>query len=455
MTQYEKMTETNVKKLITLLAIPTVISMLVTAVYNVADTFFVSRINDSASAAISVVFSLMTLIQSIGFTIGMGSGSLISVSLGNRKEKDASKYASQGILMGLILGVIFITFGLIFNSNIMSLLGASETSLPYSILYGRWIFIASPFMILSFIMNNILRNEGKARLSMIGLSFGGLLNIALDPLFIYGFDMGISGAGLATMISQITSFMILASFFLFNRTVCKINVKYLTKDIRSYLEALRRGMPTLFRQGFATGSNIILNFLAKPYGDSIVAALGITAKLYMILRNIIVGIGQGYMPVVGYNYGAKKYSRIKESFYYVLILETIICALFTIAFFIFSNELVNIFTDSNDVIVVGGRAVKYLSFSLIFLGLSTTINQSLQIIGYAKSATFLASLRQGLVYIPLIFMLEALFSETGLCLTQPISDTLTALISIPFIFYFFKIISEPKEETKIDYEAEE
>ena len=436
MTQYEKMTETNVKKLITLLAIPTVISMLVTAIYNVADTFFVSRINDSASAAISVVFSLMTLIQSIGFTIGMGSGSLISVSLGNRKEKDASKYASQGILMGLI-----------FNSNIMSLLGASETSLPYSILYGRWIFIASPFMILSFIMNNILRNEGKARLSMIGLSFGGLLNIALDPLFIYGFEMGISGAGLATMISQITSFLILASFFLFNRTVCKINVKYLTKNIRSYLEALRRGMPTLFRQGFATGSNIILNFLAKPYGDSIVAALGITAKLYMVLRNIIIGIGQGYMPVVGYNYGAKKYSRIKDAFYYVLILETIICALFTIAFFIFSNELVNIFTDSNDVIVVGGRAVKYLSFSLIFLGLSTTVNQSLQIIGYAKSATFLASLRQGLVYIPLIFMLEALFSETGLCLTQPISETLTALISIPFIFYFFKIISEPKEET--------
>ena len=292
MTQYEKMTETNVKKLITLLAIPTVISMLVTAIYNVADTFFVSRINDSASAAISVVFSLMTLIQSIGFTIGMGSGSLISVSLGNRREKDASKYASQGILMGLILGVIFITFGLIFNSNIMSLLGASETSLPYSVLYGRWIFIASPFMILSFIMNNILRNEGKARLSMIGLSFGGLLNIALDPLFIYGFDMGISGAGLATMISQITSFMILSSFFLLNRTVCKINVKYLTKDIRSYLEALRRGMPTLFRQGFATGSNIILNFLAKPYGDSIVAALGITAKLYMLLRNIIIGIGQ-------------------------------------------------------------------------------------------------------------------------------------------------------------------
>ena len=267
--------------------------------------------------------------------------------------------------------------------------------------------------------------------------------------------MGISGAGLATMISQITSFMILASFFLFNRTVCKINVKYLTKDIRSYLEALRRGMPTLFRQGFATGSNIILNFLAKPYGDSIVAALGITAKLYMILRNIIIGIGQGYMPVVGYNYGAKKYSRIKDAFYYVLILETIICALFTIAFFIFSNELVNIFTDSNDVIVVGGKAVKYLSFSLIFLGLSTTVNQSLQIIGYAKSATFLASLRQGLVYIPLIFMLEALFSETGLCLTQPISDTLTALISIPFIFYFFKIISEPKKETKKDYEAEE
>ncbi len=446
MTQYEKMTNTNVKKLVTLLAIPTVISMLVTAIYNVADTFFVSRISDSASAAISIVFSLMTLIQSIGFTIGMGSGSLISVSLGEENEKEASKYSSQGILMGLFFGVIFITFGLIFNSNIMSLLGASETSLPYSVSYAKWIFIASPFMILSFIMNNILRNEGKARLSMIGLSFGGILNIALDPLFIYGFDMGISGAGLATMISQISSFLILSSFFLFNKTICKINIKYLSKDIKSYLEALKRGMPTLFRQGFATGSNIILNFLAKPYGDSLVAALGITAKLYMIVRNIIIGIGQGYMPVVGYNYGAKKYNRIKEAFYFVLILETVICALFTITFFVFSRQLINIFTDSEDVINIGLKSVKYLSISLVFLGLSTTINQSLQIIGYSKSATFLASLRQGLIYIPLIFFMEGLFNETGLCLTQPISDLITALISIPFIFYFFRIIKEERVE---------
>ena len=446
MTQYEKMTETNVKKLVTMLAIPTVISMLVTAVYNVADTFFVSRISDSASAAISVVFSLMTLIQSIGFTIGMGSGSLVAVSLGNKEEKEASKYSSQGILMGLILGLIFIVFGLIFNSNIMSLLGASETSKPYATLYARWIFIASPFMILSFIMNNILRNEGKAKLSMIGLCFGGLLNIGLDPLFIYGFDMGISGAGLATMISQITSFFILASFFLFNKTVCKINFKYLSKDIKSYLEALKRGMPTLFRQGFATGSNIILNFLAKPYGDSIVAALGITAKLYMIVRNIIIGIGQGYMPVVGYNYGAKKYNRIKEAFYFVLIVETIICALFTISFFIFSKDLVNIFSDSNEVLEIGSKSVKYLSISLLFLGLSTTINQSLQIIGYSKSATFLASLRQGLIYIPIIFLLEATLNETGLCLTQPIADLITAAISVPFIFYFFKIIKVEGEE---------
>ncbi len=446
MTQYEKMTETNVKKLVTLLAIPTVISMLVTAIYNVADTFFVSRISDSASAAISVVFSLMTLIQSIGFTIGMGSGSLISIALGNKKDKEASKYSSQGILMGIILGLIFLIFGLIFNGGIMSLLGASDTSGPYAMQYAKWIFIASPFMILSFIMNNILRNEGKAKLSMIGLSFGGILNIGLDPLFIYGFDMGISGAGLATMISQIISFMILASFFLLNRTVCKIHVKYLTKDIKSYLEALKRGMPTLFRQGFATGSNIVLNFLARPYGDSLVAALGITAKLYMMVRNIIIGIGQGYMPVVGYNYGAKKYGRIKEAFYFVIIVETIICALFTIAFFAFSRQFINIFSDSEEVLVYGAKSVKFLSISLLFLGISTTINQSLQIIGYSKSATFLASLRQGLIYIPAIFVLELAFKDIGLCLTQPISDLITALVSVPFIFYFFRIISNDNEK---------
>ena len=440
MEQYERMVKESIPSLITKLSIPTIISMLITSIYSMADTFFVSRLGDSQSAAISVVFSLQTLIQSIAYTIGVGSGAMISRSLGEKDNKKANTYSSQGFFLALLFGIFFLGFGLIFKNQIGKWLGASNTSLPYVNSFILWIIIASPFMMMSFVLNNILRSEGKAIFSMIGLGFGSVLNIVLDPILITTCNLGVDGAGIATMISQIVSFVILFSFFLFKKSITSLSPKYISKDIKTYKEVFKCGVPTLFRQGFSTSSNILLSFLGKPYGDALVAALGITNKIYIFCRSVVIGFGQGFQPVLGYCYGAKRYDRIKKAFWFTLLLQTGFCVLATVAVGVFPGQLTALFRNSEDVINIGRISVRMLMISLPFLGFSTIVNQSLQIIGYSKSATFLASCRQGIIFTPMIFLLEFLFKSNGLCLTQPLSDFVTALITIPFCIYFFKVI---------------
>ena len=457
MNEYQKMTTLSIPKLITLLAIPTVISMLITSLYNMADTYFVTNISDSASAAVTVILSLQTLIQTIGFTIGMGCGSMISRSLGNHNEENASTYLSSSMFIGLVLGILFLLFGLIFNYQIVGLLGASETSRELAKDYAFWIFLASPFMILSFIMNNSIRSEGKAKLSMIGISIGAIINIGLDPLFIRVFNMGVSGAGLATMISQIISFFVLLSFILFKRTTSRLSYKYVSKDIKIYLDCFKCGSPTVFRQGFSTIANISFNFLAKPYGDSVVAAIGICNKVYTLIRSMVIGVGQGYQPVLGFNYGAKKYKRIKKAFFFTMSIQTVICLIATLFILIIPNQIISLFGGSENIYEIGSVAIRFIAIGLPVLGFSTIVNQSLQVTGYSISSSFLASLRQGLVYIPLIFTLERLFSEKGIMVTQATSDIITAIITIPFLFYFFNILKKKEEllikEDKINIDS--
>ncbi len=453
MNSYQKMTSTSIPKLITLLAIPTVISMLITSIYNMADTYFVTNISDSASAAVTVRLSLQPLIQTIGFTLGMGCGSMISRSLGKNDESKASTYLSSSMFIGLVLGLLFLMFGLIFNYQIVGLLGASETSHDLAKDYAFWIFIASPFMILSFIMNNSIRSEGKARLSMIGISVGAIINIGLDPLFIRTLGMGVSGAGLATMISQVISFLILLSFILFGKTTSKLNYKYISKDYKIYLEAFKCGSPTVFRQGFSTIANIAFNFLTKPYGDSVVAAIGICNKVYNLIRSMVIGVGQGYQPVLGFNYGAKKYKRIKKAFFFTLLIQTSICLIATLCILTMPNQIISLFGGSDKIYEVGSVAIRYIAIGLPVLGFSTIVNQSLQVTGYSISSSFLASLRQGIIYIPLIFMLENLLQETGIMITQSTSDIITALITIPFLFYFFRILKMKEEKDKEDMDV--
>ena len=273
--QYQKMTQTPIYKLIPTLAVPTIISMLATALYNMADTYFVSKLGTSASGAVGILFSMMALIQAVGFTIGMGSGTQISRLLGKKKQEYAEAVSASAILNGLVMGVLIAVVGMCFTEQIVRLLGATETIVPYAVDYARYIFLATPMMITCFVLNNQLRSEGKAKYSMIGILAGGLLNVALDPLFIFTFRFGISGAAIATALSQTVSMILLFLPFIRKKTVLKLSVRHISAKPRVYFDILKFGLPSLFRQGLASVASVLLNRSAAEYGDSAVAAMSL------------------------------------------------------------------------------------------------------------------------------------------------------------------------------------
>lgn len=437
--QYQKMTETPVKRLIIKLSIPTIISMLVTSIYNLADTFFVSKLGESASGAVSVVFSLMAIIQAIGFTLGMGAGSLISAKLGEKKNDDAQKIGAMAFYSALTIGLLLTIFGLLFINPLMKGLGSTETVLPYAKAYASYILYGAPIMAGSFVLNNILRSEGKANLAMIGLVFGGLLNIALDPLFIFVFDLGISGAAIATLISQVISFSILLACFLFKKTIVTLKLRYLTLNFLILLDIVKTGLPSLFRQGLASVSTILLNKAAGTYGgDMALSAMGIVGKTFMIIFAVALGIGQGYQPVCGYNYSSKHYKRVKEAFLFTFLSMTIVMTVLAFVFYFTAPYVIKAFLNKEDVVKIGSMALRYQCLAMPLLGVNVICNMTYQSTRKRFIATLLSSLRQGLFLIPLLLILPAIFKIQGVELAQPLSDLLTCLFSIPFFVGFLK-----------------
>lgn len=445
--QYIKMTQTPIPTLVTKLAIPTTISMLVTSVYNLADTFFVSKISTSASSAVGVVFSLMTIIQAAGFTLGMGSGSLLARRLGEKNKKAAEQYASTAFYTSLAIGMIITVFGQIFTTELMSLLGATETNAQFATDYGKYILWAAPIMCASFVMNNILRSEGKAALSMIGLSIGGILNIALDPIFMFLLDLKTAGAGIATLISQLISFLILLSMFVFKKSNISLSPKNFVFRPKIFAEILFTGMPSLSRQGLASIATVLLNRTAGIYGDAAIAAMSIVAKVCMLVQCVCIGVGQGFMPVAGFNYGAKKFDRVKKAFRFTLAADTLIMTVLGAIIFIFAPSIMKLFrADDATVIEIGTLAMRAQCISLPLMSVTIVANSLLQSVGKSIRATILSCCRQGIFFIPLILVLPQLFGLSGIEYTQAISDALTSLVCLPFVIWFFK---ELKKEQKI------
>ena len=420
------------------MALPTVITQLITIIYNTADTYFVAKINTEASAAVGVVFSLMALIQAVGFGVGMGCSSLVSRKLGAGRDKEAFLYASSAMLEGIVLGLSIMTLGLIFLRPFMQLLGASEQVLPYANEYASYILIGAPFMCMSFVLNNILKAEGQTLLSMVGMTVGGVLNLILDPLLIFSFGLGIRGAAIATMAGQIISMLILAGFFVFHKSIVIIHPRYFSRRISDYLLILRTGLPTILRQGLASLSTAILNNQAMLFGDSAVAAISIANKIYMLSRNTLIGIGQGFQPIAGYCYGAGIKSRVRKVFWNAAASGTVVVLIIAAFVFIFRSEIMMWFRNDPDVIRIGAECLLFYSISTTLLAYSTFVNQLYQCLGFAAGASFLASLRQGILYIPLAYMLPLWWGLTGIEMIQPAADILTFLISIPFQIRFFR-----------------
>ena len=441
--QFLKMTETPIPNLVSRLAVPTIISMLVSSIYNMADTFFVAKLGTSAAGAVGIVFSLMAVIQAIGFGLGMGSGSNISRLLGQQKNKEADIIASTGFFSAITFGLILTFFGTIFIDYLMKNLGATETILPYAKDYAKYILFGAPVMCASFVMNNILRSEGKAALSMVGITFGGILNIILDPVFIFVFKLGISGAAIATLLSQCLSFSLLLSCFIRKKSTTKLHIKNVSKKIGTYLLIIKTGLPSLCRQTLASTATIFLNVSASFYGDSAVAAMSIVGRIFMFTMSAMIGLGQGFQPVLGYNYGAKKYDRVREAIFFTGKVGTVVMTSFAVIGFIFAEDIMKVFRKEDlEVIVIGAFAIKMQCLALPTHPMIVVSNMTLQIVGKSWQGTFLSAARQGIFFLPLIIIFSQAMGLTGIQITQPVADVLTAICTVPFMILFFKEIKQ-------------
>lgn len=437
--QYKKMTETPVPLLIGKLAVPTIISMLTTSIYSMADTYFVSQLGTSATGAVGIVFSLMALIQAVGFMLGMGSGANISRYLGKQEYKEAESMGSTAFFTALLFGLILTGVGLALGPNLMRVLGSTETILPYAQSYAQYILFGAPVMCASFVLNNILRSQGRATLSMIGIALGGVLNIGLDPICIFVLDLGIAGAAIATLFSQLISFGIMLFFFLSGKSTVRLSIRCVSKDPRVYWMIIKTGLPSLFRQGLASIAAVALNTNAAFYGDAAVAAMSIVSRVMMLIGSTMIGFGQGYMPVVGFNYGARKFDRVRKAFRFAAISGMVVLSALGVVGFVMAPQLMAMFrADDKSVIEIGSFAMRCQCATLILQPIIVLSNMTFQTVGRSWQATFVSSCRQGVFFLPLIYLLPALMGLKGVQVTQTGADILTFLCCIPILVFFFR-----------------
>lgn len=439
MNQEEKvtyMTTEPVKGLVCEMAVPTIISMLVTSFYNMADTFFVGRINTQSTAAVGIVFSVMALIQALGFFFGHGSGNYISRRLGARDYEHANIMAANGFFCAFLCGIVVEILGLIFLEPIAVVLGSTPTILPYTKAYLRIILMGTPFMTSSLVLNNQLRFQGSAAYAMVGIVTGAVLNIGLDPLFIFVCDMGVAGAALATIISQICSFALLLAG---STKGGNIRIRFRNFHPTPYYlgEIVRGGFPSLCRQGLGSIAGIFLNHSAGNYagiyGDAAIAGMSIVTRVTMFANSALIGFGQGFQPVCGMNYGAGKYSRVREAFWFCVKGATVFLIVVSVAGFLFAEPIVTLFRkDDIDVIRIGTLALRLQCIVFPFGAWIVMCNMMLQSIGKAVRASIVAAARQGLFFIPLIIILPRIFGLFGVQVCQTISDVFSLILSIPF-----------------------
>ena len=441
------MTKTSIPRLIICLSVPTILSMLVTNIYNLADTAFVGQLGNSASGAVGVVFGFMAILQAVGFMFGQGSGSIIARLLGAKDKGKATVIASTGFFCSMLLGLVIEILGFLFLDPLVMALGSTETIAPFAKIYISFILLAAPFMTASFVMNNILRYEGKASLGMIGLMTGGILNMIGDPIFMFGFHMGIAGAGLSTALSQCISFGILLSMFLRGKTECRLSIHNMTRQPADILNIVTTGLPSLLRQGLNSLTTVLLNSQAAVYGDTAVAAMSIVSRISMFVFSFALGIGQGFQPISGFNYGAGKYKRVRKAFCFTSILSEGVITVIAFLVILCSEGLIQIFRNDAAVIAIGTRALHLHCISLLLLPICMVTEMQLQSTGQKFGASLLSSLRSGLFFIPLLLILAKVRGLSGIQEAQPLAYVFAFIPSLFFAIWFFhKLPKEDREE---------
>ena len=449
-----RMTTELPEKLICQLAAPTIVSMLITSFYNMADTFFIAKLeNTSATGAVGVAFSLMSIIQAVGFFFGHGSGNFISRELGKKNVKNAEEMAATGFFTSFFAGIFIMIAGLCFLHPLARVLGSTDTILPYAVDYLRIILIGAPYMCASLVLNNQLRFQSNAFFAMIGLTSGGLLNLALDPLFIFGFDMGVTGAALATILSQLVSFVLLYIGVQRSDSL-KIHFRNYRPGAYYFKNIINGGTPSLCRQGLNSLSTIVLNTVAKGYGDAAIAAISIVSRIMMFASSAVIGFGQGFQPVCGFNYGARLYDRVKRAYLFCVKYATIFLVVLAVVVFALSGQIVGLFQKSDPTVIeIGTFALRCQCVTFPLSAMVVMSNMMTQTIGKVGRASLLAMARQGLMFIPAVLALPHFFKLTGLILAQPVADVLSFALALPITIDEVRLLKEGKTNRKAKKEA--
>ncbi len=448
--RFRRMVETPVSKLIPSLAVPTIISMLITSIYNMADTYFVSQINTSASAAVGVSYSLMSMIQAFGFTLGMGGGNYLSRVLGTQDTKKAEQIASTAFYTSMAVGAVLAVLGLLFLDPLVRILGATDTIAPYAKDYAKYILMAAPIMTGALSMNNLLRFQGLAVYAMVGITLGGVLNMVLDPILIFGFDMGIAGAAIATALSQLISFLVLFLQSNLRSDCVHLNPKKIVFRGWMYGEILHGGIPSLCRQGVASIATAALNLAANPFGDAAIAAMSIVSRYMMFINSALIGFGQGFQPVCGFNFGAKRYDRVLESFWFcVKVAVVLLTTLAVISFFGAGTIMAQFRKDDPAVIEIGTWAMRFQCLTLPFQSWIIMSNMLTQTIGYGFRASIVAAGRQGIFLFPVLLTLPGLMGVRGLQLCQPAADICTFIAAMAIVLGVLKELREKNEKMQV------
>ena len=424
------MTHEPVERLIISLAIPSILSMLVSALYNMADTYFVSRLGTSATGGVGICFSVMAIIQAIGFTYGQGSGNNIARLLGSQDRESAVAVASTGFFTAFGLSAVLAVIGSCFVTPVVFLLGATDTIAPFAADYLRYLFLGMPFIASSFVLNNLLRYQGSAAYALIGILAGAVLNIGLDPLLIFTFRMGVGGAALATSISQIVSFCILL-FQSGRGGNFRPSLWHFSRDPALHLRIVKNGSPSMLRQGLASVAAILLNTSAAVYGDAAVAAMSIVSRVFMFAISAMLGFGQGFQPVCGFNYGAGLFDRVRKAFWFCVRSSTIILLVLGAAGLLFAPQIMALFRKEDSLVIqIGALALRSQFLVLPLSGFTILAMMLTQTIGISGKASVLALARQGLFFVPFVLVLPRLIGLLGVQISQPISDVFAFILSL-------------------------
>ena len=440
--QFGKMTTEPVGKLLFTLSVPTIISMMVTNIYNLVDTAFVGTLGTSESGATGIVFGYMAILQAVAFMCGQGAGSIMSRKLGARDIEEATKYSSTGFFLSFVLGLVMAVLSLVFMKPLLYLLGSTETIAPYAGTYIFYILLSAPFFTSSLTMNNLFRYEGKAKFGTIGLMIGAVINIFGDIILMFGLKLGIAGAGISTAVSQIISFSILLSMFLRRKTQTRISIKFVARDWKTVWNIIATGFPSLLRQALNSIAAVLLNKTAGVYGDETVAAMSIVSRISFFPMAVAIGIGQGFQPISSFNFGANKKNRVRKAFWTALAGEECVLTLISVPIYIFAGTLVQQLRDDPQVIELGIRALRLMCVGQLFVPLTMMVEMGFQSIGEKMLASFGSCLRSGLLFIPTLLILKRARGMSGVQEAQPLSFVLTFIVCLFLCRIYLKQVKE-------------